>query len=60
MLRLLNFVLCLLMLGVAAWQVRRPDAWWLWTAAFVVPAFSGLVKPARRVSAAKPSSLPGQ
>ena len=39
MLRLLNFVLCLLMLGLAAWQVRRPDAWWLWAAAFVVPAF---------------------
>jgi hypothetical protein len=37
-LRALNFVLCLVMLGFAAAQATRPD-WWFWVGCFVVPAF---------------------
>ena len=38
MLRLLNLVLCLAMLGVAAAQITRPEGW-LWIGYFIVPAF---------------------
>ena len=38
MLRLLNFVLCLLMLGLAVAQYGKPQ-WWLWVGYFLVPAF---------------------
>ena len=38
MLRALNFLMCLLMLGFAVAQVTRPDGWW-WVGYFIVPAF---------------------
>jgi Transmembrane family 220, helix len=38
MLRLLNLLLCLLMLGFAAVQYNDPD-WWLWVFYYLVPAF---------------------
>jgi hypothetical protein len=37
-LRALNFILCVAMLGIAAAHIRRPD-WWFWVGCFVVPAF---------------------
>jgi len=37
-LRILNLLLCVVMLAFAASQIKQPDAW-LWVGYFVVPAF---------------------
>ena len=56
MLRSLNFVLCLAMLGVAVAHLARPD-WWLWLGAFVVPAFWAFVAGFRKAFGVTPGRM---